>query len=142
MEENETLEAGVMGQEAAPPPPEQPMPPPYPYPPPYTSPPYPPGYYPPPAYPSPFQKTTDTPVIALILAAVGLLYWFPPFVLPGVSLYLASKARKEIAAGMPVAPNAESYLTIARVLVIVGIVLGSLWILFFLVLMVAAAVSH
>jgi hypothetical protein len=149
MEEHETSQAGATGQEAAPPPPGQPTPPPgqptpppYSYPPPYTSPPYPPGYYPPPAYQPVFQKTSDTPVIALIIGAVGLLYWFPPFVLPGVSLYLAGKARKEIAAGMPVAPNAESYLTIARVLAIVGMVIGGLWILLFLVFIVAAIISH
>jgi hypothetical protein len=119
------------------PPPGQPTPPPYSYPPPY-----PPGYYPPPPYQPVFQKTSDTPVLSLILAAVGLLYWFPPFVLSGVSLYLVGKARKEIAAGMPVGPSAESYLTIARVLAIVGIVISSLWILLFLVMIVAAIFSH
>lgn len=156
MEEQGTPQAGAMGQEAAPPPPGQPTfpppgqptPPPYSYPPPpYTSPPppYMPGYYPPPPYqpyqPT-FQKTSDTPILALVIAAVGLLYWFPPFVLPGVSLYLAGKARKEIAAGKPAGPNDETYLTIARVLAIVGIVISSLFILFFLVMIVAAIVSH
>ncbi|MEW6555589.1 MAG: hypothetical protein AB1384_15050 [Actinomycetota bacterium] len=103
---------------------EVPAPPAYPY------------YYPPP----PSKSSIDTATLALILAAAGLIYWCPPFVLPGVALYLAGKAEKEIAAGMPVASNAATFIKVARVLAIIGIVITGLFITFYIVIIILGVV--
>jgi len=96
-------------------------------------------YYPYP-YPHPPQKSSlDTATLALVISAIGLVYWFPPFVLPGVALYLAGKARKEIEAGMPVAYNAATFVKVARGLAIAGIVIAGLFMLFIFVAIVLAA---
>ena len=104
--------------------PETPGPPPYPY------------YYPPP----PQRTSIDTATLALILAAVGFIYWFPPFVLPGVALYLAGKARKEIESGLPVAPNALTFIKTARALAIVNIVVVGLFFLLLILIGILAAI--
>jgi hypothetical protein len=95
-----------------------------------------PTYYPP---PHPVKSSIDTATFALILAAAGLIYWCPPFVLPGVALYLASKAQKEIASGQTVDANAPTFIKVARVLAIVGIVIGGLSIMFFIATFVLGA---
>jgi len=91
-------------------------------------------------YPPHHKASLDTATLALILSAIGLVYWFPPFVLPGVALYLVGKARKEIEDGMPVAYNAVTFIKVARGLAIAGIAIAGIFMLIiFLALILAVA---
>ena len=92
-------------------------------------------------YPQPPLKTSiDTATLALVLAAIGLVYWFPPFVLPGVAFYLAGEAKKEIEAGIPVAPNAMTFIKVARGLAIAGIVIAGLFFVFIILLIILGSI--
>ncbi len=95
---------------------------------------YPQAYYPPP----PKKTSTEPPLIALILSAIGIVYPFPPLVLPIVALYLVHKSKKEMKAGRVFeSKDAGTQLKIAKVLAIVGIVWAILmlaYMVFFLTL--------
>ncbi len=92
-------------------------------------------------YYAPPRNTMDMPLVALIVSLVGLVYWCPPFVLPGITLYLVSKAKKEMAAGVPAGPSSETYLNIARILAIIEICLAGMIVVFYAAIIIMATVT-